>query len=94
MACGSLSPIPTLKGSLSSEDNIKGALSSGDRLIGGISKLVSYYDYYTGEYNVIPNSRTQTLETANRYLTQNVIINPIPSNYGLVTWNGQCLTIS
>lgn len=49
---------------------------------------------YTGSYEVTPSSETQYLGTANRILTQNVKINPIPSNYGLITWDGSTLTVS
>ena len=49
---------------------------------------------YHGAYNVTPSEQTQTLLTANRVLTQNVVIDPIPDNYGLITWNGSVLTVS
>lgn len=49
---------------------------------------------YTGAYEVTPSSEVQTLDTAGKRLTQPVTINPIPSNYGLITWNGQFLTVS
>ena len=37
---------------------------------------------------------TQTLETDSLYMQGNITINPIPSNYGLITWNGSILTVS
>lgn len=49
---------------------------------------------YTGEYEVTPSSETVVLETASRLMTRNVTVNPIPSNYGLITWNGSVLTVS
>ena len=49
---------------------------------------------YTGQTEVTPSEETQTLQTANRTVLQNIIINPIPSNYGLITWNGSTLTVS
>lgn len=49
---------------------------------------------YSGVYNVTPTSEQQILPTANRILRQNVTIGPIPSNYGLITWNGSVLTVS
>lgn len=51
-------------------------------------------DPYTGEYNITPSANTQTLETKNLRMTDNVTINPIPSNYGLITWNGAFITVS
>lgn len=49
---------------------------------------------YDGPYEVTPSTETQTLATDNLLMTDNVIINPIPSNYGLITWNGATLTVS
>lgn len=49
---------------------------------------------YTGEYEVTPSSETQTLDTAGLRLTRSVTVNPIPQNYGLITWNGSFLTVS
>lgn len=49
---------------------------------------------YTGEYEVTPSSEPVVLETASKLMTRNVTVNPIPSNYGLITWNGSVLTVS
>ena len=49
---------------------------------------------YSGPYEVTPSESTQVLETAYHKLAANVVVNPIPSNYGLVTWNGSTITIS
>lgn len=49
---------------------------------------------YTGPYSVTPNSERQVLETAGTKMVEDVIIEPIPDNYGLITWNGSTLTVS
>lgn len=49
---------------------------------------------YDGEFTVTPTQETQVLETAGKWLPRAVTINPIPSNYGLITWNGSVLTVS
>ena len=49
---------------------------------------------YTGDYTITPSAQTQTLPTENRQLTGNIIVNPIPSNYGLITWDGSTITVS
>lgn len=49
---------------------------------------------YQGEYVVTPTLETQILHTAGTGMSQDVTINPIPSNYGLITWNGSTLTVS
>lgn len=51
-------------------------------------------DPYTGAYEVTPSAETQTLETKNKRMTDNVTITPIPNNYGLITWNGAFITVS
>ena len=58
-----------------------------------ISSLVDG-ETYDGTYSVTPTQQAQTLNTAGKFLEHNVTVNPIPSNYGLVTWNGSVLTIS
>ena len=49
---------------------------------------------YEGPIEVTPSSETQTLDTRNFRMTENVVIKPIPQNYGLITWNGSTLTVS
>ena len=49
---------------------------------------------YTGATVVTPSQSTQTLATAERVMASNIVINPIPNNYGLISWNGSTLTVS
>ena len=56
--------------------------------------ITIYPDPYTGEYTITPSAETQTLSTEGLMMTSNVTVNPIPSNYGLITWNGSTLTVS
>ena len=49
---------------------------------------------YHGAYEVAPTNEYQTLHTTNRVLTHEIVVDPIPSNYGLITWNGSELTVS
>lgn len=49
---------------------------------------------YSGDYSVTPSSEPQTLPTAGRTLTFDVVVEAVPSNYGLVTWDGSTLTVS
>ena len=62
-------------------------LSIGAEVIGGGIA-------YEGEYEVTPSAETQTLPTEARVLGRDITIAPIPSNYGLITWNGSVLTVS
>jgi hypothetical protein len=49
---------------------------------------------YEGPYTVTPSESVQTLQTKNFRMTDNIVVNPIPNNYGLITWNGSIITVS
>ncbi len=49
---------------------------------------------YTGEYRFTPCDESITARTADKYLADDIVIDPIPSNYGHITWNGTVLTVS
>lgn len=49
---------------------------------------------YQGPYEATPSDQTQILRTADMTMTNDVVVNPIPSNYGLITWNGSTITVS
>lgn len=51
-------------------------------------------DYYTGETVITPTQETQTLVTTGKLIPADIVINPIPNNYGLITWDGTVLTVS
>lgn len=50
--------------------------------------------WYDGAYNVTPAREAQTLLTNGKAMRHNVVVAPIPSNYGLITYNGYELTVS
>ena len=52
------------------------------------------YPEYEGLTTIIPGEEAQTLSTAQRTLLTDIVINPIPSNYGKITYNGTSLTVS
>lgn len=49
---------------------------------------------YEGVYEFTPTGDTQVIEIAGKQAAHDIIINPIPSNYGLIAWNGAVLTVS
>lgn len=51
-------------------------------------------DEYDGPYDATPSSAAQTFATTGKLMTADFVVNPIPSNYGLVTWDGAVLTVS
>ena len=56
--------------------------------------IVAYPSTYEGEYTVTPSDETQILPTADKKLAHDIVINPVPSNYGRISWNGSVLTVS
>ena len=91
---GFLSCEESLIGVLSGESSIIGFLSEKSQLKGLLSVPKRIGDTYTGNYEIYPSFEMQTLQTADKNLTDNIVIHPIPSNYGLITWDGSTLTVS
>lgn len=61
---------------------------------GVITAMRDGYPEYDGPIEITPTQEAQTLDTAMRSVLENIVINPIPSNYGKITWNGSILTVS
>lgn len=78
---------------IEAEASVSGNISAEAELITNVHSSGDY-DPYTGETEVTPTQDTQTLNTSGKVLLTNITINPIPSNYGLITWNGATLTVS
>lgn len=72
---------------LSLDDDVGMALSLGDVFVNGGRS-------YEGPYEVTPSRHVQVLPTSGRKMDDDVTVNPIPQNYGLVTWDGAVLTVS
>ena len=87
-----------LDGELSLNLNIDGEMSLDLHMDGEAGTVIKVTEHdlpvYSGQTEVTPSEETQTLQTANRTVLQNIVINPIPSNYGRITWNGSTLTVS
>lgn len=49
---------------------------------------------YDGSYEFTPSADDQTVPTSGKRLSQDITINHIPNNYGLITWNGSIITVS
>lgn len=84
-----------LHGTLTSPGTISGSLSGAKTIAGNLTIPSAVLPpAYEGSYEVTPSEETQTLATDSLYMRGNITINPIPSNYGLITWNGSTLTVS
>ena len=51
-------------------------------------------DPYLGPYEVTPAREAQVLSTSGHSMSQDVVVEPIPSNYGLITYDGSKLVVS
>lgn len=49
---------------------------------------------YEGGYEITPSEELQTLPTANRQLARNIVVAPIPQNYGRITYSGGGIIIT
>lgn len=54
----------------------------------------SSYPIYHDITEVTPSEDTQTLSTDGFLMENNIIINPIPTNYGKITWDGTKIIVS
>lgn len=51
-------------------------------------------DTYDGEYEFVPTDQVQIIQISGLTATMDITIDPIPNNYGLITWDGSSLTVS
>ncbi len=51
-------------------------------------------DLYPGPYEFTPTENTQTAQISDMVASQNIIINPIPTNYGRITKVGAVIVIT
>ena len=58
------------------------------------TSIVQMAEDYIGDYNLIPTNEQTILQTKGHIMKDNITIEPIPKNYGLITWNGSVLTIT
>ena len=68
---------------------------SGDETIQmTVSERIEIAEKYTGSYTVTPANEDIVLNTRGKMLTENLTVEAIPSNYGLITWDGSVITVS
>lgn len=61
--------------------------------IGAVAYPV-YPESYKGSYNIVPSLHRQIVKVKGLYATEDIIVEKIPDNYGLITWNGSFLKVS
>ena len=72
---------------------LKGVISSVGTLTGTI-RFSDSTPLYIGSYEVTPAQYAQILRTKGKRMVDDVTVNPIPSNYGLISWDGSVMTVS
>ena len=82
---GTLTKAHTLQGALSGPKGIEGQLTIPNAILP---------PSYEGPYEVTPSDSEQILDTELLYMTGNITVNPIPNNYGLITYDGSTITVS
>ena len=82
---GRISSVETLSGRFSSPETLAGEITIPNAILPPI---------YEGATEITPSEEAQILDTALFYMTENITINAIPNNYGLIEWNGSVLTVS
>lgn len=80
-----------VSGNVQTVASVEGSLTGGVLVIGGGLDLAPVYD---GTYHVTPSSEQVVLPTSMRMLAKDIVVDPIPSNYGLISWDGARLMIS
>lgn len=83
-----------LSGRLSVVHSLSGSLSVMGSLSGRLSAAGGHVDVYDGPMEVVPSQEAQMLATEGKLLKGDIIVAPIPSNYGRITYNGLGITVS
>ena len=76
---------------------LDGELSLNIPLDGTPDKVLKVAEYdlpvYDGITEITPSNQAQVLQTSNKALTRNIVVNPIPEDYGRLLWSGNTLTV-
>lgn len=90
--------IVVIEGEINLSQCIDGEMALTSQICGEIEKVIfvetTPKPHYHGATEFTPSNAYQTISTAGLIVDADIIIDPIPSNYGLVTWNGSVLTVS
>lgn len=80
---GLLKAVGVLTGELSEEQGLSGALT-----------IAGSIPFFPGPYTVTSGDVVQTIACAGLLMSQDIIIQPVPSNYGRIAWDGVSLSVS
>lgn len=105
VVCGAIQPVGVIRGELISEAVLSGAVTGTGEVRGSITgtgclagtltvPVALDVDIYDGAYEFTPSRETQTVRMQYKTALSDITINPIPQNYGLITWDGTTITVS
>lgn len=84
-----------VSGAIETLHRISGEITRDTPTLTGVVEISgSIYPTYSGETTITPSSEEQVVLTKGKVLVDDILINPIPQNYGLISWNGSTLTVS
>lgn len=86
--------VERIAGDISVLDQIGAIVSDSETFTASLAIPEFINQFFDGDYSVTPSAETQVLQTKDLVMRQDLTINPIPNNYGLITWNGAYLTVS
>lgn len=81
-----------LLGEISIQKNLSGSIISTGELKGSLSRPIGYEDY-VGLYEVKPSIESQTLQTSDKHLTNDITVKAIPYYSVDNNYNGQTVII-
>lgn len=83
-----------LSGRLSPAPKLRGVASVTETLTGGLSISTSGIPAYHGETTITPSTEEQVISCGGLAMPTDIIVEAIPSNYGLISWDGVTLSVS
>lgn len=77
------------------DNGIKLSVGDSDGLSLSAGEVVNIgAEKYDGPYEWTPGAEAQTIPINSKQATADIVIKPIPNNYGLVTYDGSTITVS
>ena len=84
-----------IRGRIETDRQVQAHIRMENTIRGSAMQMLPVFPgQYDGPTAITPGPEAQTLATAQLVVPVDIIIEPIPSNYGLITWDGATLTVS
>lgn len=82
-------------GSVTLAQSLSGEITDPEKKSGSIGKAkIELVPEYEGAYSITPTEQAQVIDVKDMKMKDNIVVDAIPNNYGLITWNGITLTVS